>query len=263
MKIIIPEVCVSSISPEIIVTLFGIFVLLLHTMLKREKRDFMGYSCLLGIIIAAVFLITQKTGQGLFFNGLWIVDNYSRFFKLILLLATGLTLLISMKYVNDENINHGEYFSLILFTTLGMMIIASSADLITLFMGIELMSICLYALAGFTRTRLVSNESSIKYFLLGSFATGFLLYGIALIYGATGTTSLKEILQSVSKSGVDIQLVTIAMALLFVGFAFKAGLFPFHMWAPDVYEGAPSPITAFMSAGPKAAAFAALVRVFF
>jgi NADH-quinone oxidoreductase subunit N len=263
MKITIPEICISSIYPEIIITAFGIFVLLLHTFLKKEKRDLMGYSSLAGIILAALFLLNQKTGQNLLFNGLWVIDNYSRFFKLILLLATGLTLMISLKYVKDEEINHGEYFCLLMFATLGMMIIVSSADLITIFLGIELMSICLYALAGYTRNRLISNESSLKYFLLGSFATGFLLYGIALIYGATGTTALKDTLHIASKSGFNNHIIVIAMVFLFIGFGFKTASFPFHMWAPDVYEGAPSPITAFMSAGPKAAAFAGFVRVFF
>lgn len=263
MKIIIPAIYISSIYPEIIITFFGILVLLLHTFLKPDSRDVMGYLSIIGVLAAILLLLFQQSAQGLYFNNLWIVDNYSRFFKLIFLLATGLTLLISLKYVKDEGINHGEYFALLLFATLGMMIMAGSADLITLYLGIELMSLCLYPLAGFTRGRLISNEASLKYFLLGSFATAFLLYGIALLYGTTGTTNLKEIFQFISASGSTSQVIVIAMALLVVGFGFKTASVPFHMWAPDVYEGAPSPITAFMSAGPKAAAFAAFVRVFF
>lgn len=259
----IPAIYISSIYPEIIITFFGILVLLLHTFLKPDSRDVMGYLSILGVLAAILLLVFQQSAQGLYFNNLWVVDNYARFFKLIFLLATGLTLLISLKYVKDEGINHGEYFALLLFATLGMMIMAGSADLITLYLGIELMSLCLYPLAGFTRGRLISNEASLKYFLLGSFATAFLLYGIALLYGTTGTTNLKEIFQFISASGSTSQVIVIAMALLVVGFGFKTASVPFHMWAPDVYEGAPSPITAFMSAGPKAAAFAAFARVFF
>ena len=219
-------------------------------------------------IAAAIFIVFFRPSPFDFksveyaFNGMWVVDNYCRFFKLIFLLGTGLTILISIKYVEDEGIQHGEYFALILFATLGMMVMASGTELMTLFLGLELMSISLYVLAGYTRTRMISNESALKYFLLGSFATGFLLYGMALLYGATGTTSLNGISQFLTKNHVQNPILLIGMALLVIGFGFKIAAVPFHMWAPDVYQGAPSPITAFMSAGPKAAAFAAFVRVF-
>ncbi|WP_244086284.1 NADH-quinone oxidoreductase subunit N, partial [Desulforhabdus sp. TSK] len=150
-----------------------------------------------------------------------------------------------------------------LFATLGMMIMAGGAELITVFLGVELMSVSLYVLAGYARTRMISNESSLKYFLLGSFASGFLLYGIALLYGSTGTTNIQAISKVLSTNGLQSPALVIGMALLVVGFGFKAALAPFHMWTPDVYEGAPAPITAFMSAGPKAAAFAAFARVFY
>jgi NADH-quinone oxidoreductase subunit N len=143
-----------------------------------------------------------------------------------------------------------------------MMIMASGAELITVFLGLELMSVALYVLAGYTRTRMISNEAALKYFLLGSFATGFLLYGIALIYGSTGTTEITAISKFIAKAGLQSPTIIMGMALLVIGFGFKAALVPFHMWTPDVYEGAPAPITAFMSAGPKAAAFAAFVRIF-
>jgi len=185
-----------------------------------------------------------------------------RFFKLIFLLGTGLTILISIKYLENEAMQHGEYFALVLFATIGMMIMASGAELITIFLGIELMSMSLYVLAGYTRARMISNESALKYFLLGSFATGFLLYGIALIYGSTGTTDIKVISKFIATAGLQSPTIIMGMALLVIGFGFKAALVPFHMWTPDVYEGAPAPITAFMSAGPKAAAFAAFVRIF-
>ncbi|MBI3814577.1 MAG: NADH-quinone oxidoreductase subunit N [Nitrospinae bacterium] len=222
----------------------------------------------MGVAFAAIMVFFQHSAGSLTppeysFNSLWVVDNYSRFFKLIFLLGTGLTILISIKYVKDEEINHGEYFALLLFATIGMMLMAGAADLIVVFMGVELMSISLYVLAGYTRKRQVSNESSLKYFLLGSFATGFLLYGMALLYGATGTTNLKGIADFISESSFGSPILIMGMVLLVIGFGFKIASVPFHMWTPDVYEGAPSPITAFMSAGPKAAAFAAFARVFF
>jgi NADH-quinone oxidoreductase subunit N len=168
-----------------------------------------------------------------------------------------------MRYLEEEGMPRGEYFALILFATLGMMIMAGGAELITVFLGVELMSVSLYVLAGYARTRMISNESSLKYFLLGSFASGFLLYGIALLYGSTGTTNIQAISKVLSTTGLQSPALVIGMALLVVGFGFKAALAPFHMWTPDVYEGAPAPITAFMSAGPKAAAFAAFARIFY
>jgi len=291
MEIMIPEINLASIYPEIIVTIFAIFVLLFHAFTpphsppykepplsppleggdegevkggdEKGGRDHLGYISFIGIAFATLIVFTQEGGSVYSFNGLWILDNYSRFFRLIFLLGTGLTILISVKYVKDEGINHGEYYSLILFATVGMMLMAGGADLIVIFLGLELMSISLYALAGYTRKRLISNEASLKYFLLGSFATGFLLYGIALLYGATGTTSLKGIAGFISEVSFGSPILIMGMVLLLVGFGFKIASVPFHMWTPDVYEGAPTPITAFMSAGPKAAAFAAFARVFF
>src|SRR3990170_4282479 len=255
MEIMIPTINLASIYPEIVVTIFAIIVLLLHAFTKVHDRDHLAYISFIGVAYATFLVFTQEGGTEYSFNGLWILDNYSRFFRLIFLLGTGLTILISVKYVKDEGINHGEYYSLILFATVGMMIMGGGADLITIFLGLELMSISLYVLAGYTRNRLTSNESSLKYFLLGSFATGFLLYGIALLYGATGTTNLKGISGFISESNFGNPILIMGMVLLVVGFGFKIASVPFHMWTPDVYEGAPSPITAFMSAGPKAAAF--------
>ncbi|HBA27508.1 MAG TPA: NADH-quinone oxidoreductase subunit N, partial [Nitrospinae bacterium] len=175
MEIMIPTINLASIYPEIVVTIFAIIVLMLHVFTKVHDRDHLGYISFIGVAYATFLVFTQEGGTEYSFNGLWILDNYSRFFRLIFLLGTGLTILISVKYVKDEGINHGEYYSLILFATVGMMIMGGGADLITIFLGIELMSISLYVLAGYTRNRLISNESSLKYFLLGSFATGFLL----------------------------------------------------------------------------------------
>ena len=261
-----PTINLSAVYPEIIIALFALIVLLLQAFAPTRGKNYFGYISLIGVL-TAIFVVVRHSpfdfkSVEYAFNGLWVVDNYSRFFKLIFLLGTGLTILISIQYVEDERVQHGEYYVLILFATLGMMILASGTELMTLFLGIELMSISLYVLAGFTRTRMLSNEAALKYFLLGSFATGFLLYGMALLYGATGTTNLQGISLFIAKNPLNTPMPIIGMALLVIGFGFKIAIVPFHMWAPDVYQGAPSPITAFMSAGPKAAAFAAFVRVF-
>jgi NADH-quinone oxidoreductase subunit N len=170
---------------------------------------------------------------------------------------------MSIRYLRQEGFEHGEYYVLVLFAAVGMMFMASAADLIIIFLGLETFSLSLYVLAGFFRTQAKSNESALKYFLLGAFSTGFLLYGIALLYGATGTTNLKEIHEFLRVNPLPNEpLMLVSMGLLIVGFGFKVASVPFHMWTPDVYEGAPTPITAFMSVGSKAAGFAAFLRVF-
>jgi len=190
------------------------------------------------------------------------LDEFSLFFNVIFLAGTGLCVLISVGYLRREGASRGEYYLLMLAATIGMMLMAAGADLVVIFLGLELLSISLYVLAGFLRDRRSSNEAALKYLLLGAFATGFLLYGISLVYGATGTTSLRGIELVVSRGQYSGRLMLLTGGLLMlVGLAFKVAAVPFHMWAPDVYEGAPTSVTAFMSAGPKAAAFAALLRV--
>lgn len=267
MEQVISTLNLSALFPEMILTFFACVMLLLQAFKVFGNKDFYAYVSLAGVLSAMALVASQPAAfsQGAVefsFNGMWIVDNYSRFFKLIFLLGTGLTILISIKYLEHERMQYGEYFALILFATIGMMIMASGVELITIFLGIELMSISLYALAGYTRERVISNESAFKYFVLGSFATGFLLYGIALIYGMTGSTEIKDISRIVGAATATSPIIVIGMGLLVVGFGFKTAAVPFHMWTPDVYEGAPAPITGFMSAGPKAAAFAAFVRIF-
>ncbi|WP_297291224.1 NADH-quinone oxidoreductase subunit N, partial [Oceanicoccus sp.] len=170
---------------------------------------------------------------------------------------------MSDQYLKQEGVNYGEYYTLILFATVGMMLMASGADLLTIFLGLEIMSISLYVLAGYKRDNMRSNEAALKYFLLGAFATGFLLYGIAMLYGATGTTNIKGIAEFLSNNpALSNPMVVAGSSLLIIGLGFKVACVPFHKWAPDVYEGAATPVTAFMSVGPKAAALAAFMRIF-
>lgn len=256
---------ILSILPILVLAGFGMLVLVVDVMSARKlgEKNLLAYLSLAGIVIAAI-LSRNSTATTLFsFNETFTIDNYSLFFNILFLLSTGLVILISHSYIKREDINHGEYYALILFSTIGMMLMASGADLLNIFIGLEVMSISIYILTGFKRSKLISNEASLKYFLLGAFATGFLLYGISLIYGTTGTIDLRQIACFIAgKGGVKDPLLLMGMGLIIVGIGFKIASVPFHAWVPDVYEGAPTSVTAFMSIGPKAAAFAAFMRIF-
>lgn len=263
MPILIPSINLGVIAPEIILTVFASVVLLLDVFSDGKGKNYLAYLSFAGVMVALVAAATPLTETFSTFAGMYSADRFTQFFKIVFLVGTGLTVLISVGYAEDNEINHGEYYALILFATVGMMFMAGAGDMMTVFLGLELLSICLYVLAGYTRTRQESNEASLKYFLLGAFATGFLLYGMALIYGVTGETNLSRIASAISEGSGNAVILTIASALILVGLAFKIGAVPFHQWTPDVYQGAPIPITAFMSAGPKAAGLAALLRVFY
>jgi NADH-quinone oxidoreductase subunit N len=217
----------------------------------------------LSIIGVTGVALSMIGSSGTTFGGMFISDGYSSFFKLIFLITVVLAVLISVKYISIERVNFGEYYSLILLSTLGMMIMASAADLIVLYLGLELMALSTYILAGFIRHDIKSNEAALKYFLLGAFSSAFLLFGISLIYGLTGTTDIYAIASHISEKGLSGNpALSLSMTFFAVAFGFKIAAAPFHMWAPDTYEGAPTSITAFMSVGPKAAGFAVLGRVF-
>ncbi|UJS18884.1 MAG: NADH-quinone oxidoreductase subunit N [Candidatus Jettenia sp.] len=255
---------ILSILPILTLAGFGMIVLIVDILSSRKlgEKNLLAYLSLMGIIVAAI-LARNSTGTTLFsFNESFVIDNYSLFFNFIFLLSTGLVILISHSYIKREEINHGEYYALILFSTIGMMLMASGADLLNIYIGLEVMSISIYILTGFKRSKLISNEASLKYFLLGAFATGFLLYGISLVYGSTGAINLKQIAGFIADKGsISNPLLLMGMALIIIGLGFKVASVPFHAWVPDVYEGAPTTITAFMSVGPKAAAFAAFLRI--
>ncbi|MFQ5964625.1 MAG: NADH-quinone oxidoreductase subunit N [Candidatus Scalinduaceae bacterium] len=263
MEITIPPFDFKSITPILIITITGLLVLIADVFFKRALRDKLAYLSLIGIIITGLVLFTQIGTTVYSFSDTFVVDNFSIFFNFIFLISTAIVILMSVSYIKQEDINYGEYYTLILFATMGMMLMAGGSDLITIFLGLEIMSISLYVLAGFRRKRIDSNEAALKYFLLGAFATGFLLYGIAMLYGATGTTNVKEIAMFLANNPpLSNPMVITGTALLIIGFGFKVATVPFHKWTPDVYEGAPTAITAFLSVGPKAAAFAAFLRVF-
>ena len=194
-------------------------------------------------------------------NGLLAIDRFALFFKIVFLASAALTVLMSVRYLEIEGASPGEYYFLILCATLGMMIIAGGIDLITTFIGLETMAVSFYILAGFIKPNQRSNEAAVKYFLLGAFSLGILLYGMSLMYGLSGTTNLRSMAMTFVGQERDPRLV-LAVILVVAGIGFKIAAVPFHMWAPDVYEGAPTPITAFLSVGSKAASFAMLLRIF-
>ena len=261
----LPEIDLYLIAPEIIITAFGFLVLLLDVFLpKKENKSYLGVISLIGIILAGVLTVTQMGSMKSGFEGMFVSDGFALFFKVTFLIIAFLTVLISIGYAKREGIAFGEYYALIHFSTLGMMLMAAGTHLITIFLGLETMSISIYVLAGMMRENRRSVEAALKYFLLGAFATGFLLYGIALIYGATGSLYLKDVAAYIAaKNLLRSPMLLMSLVFLTIGFGFKIASVPFHMWTPDVYEGAPTSITAFMATGVKAAAFSALVRVFF
>src|SRR4030066_1298173 len=248
----------GPVTPEIFMT--ALALILLITDLFAKKKGLLAALSIIGVCGVALSMIGSS---GTTFGGMFISDGYSSFFKLIFLITVVLAVLISVKYISIEKVNFGEYYSLILLSTLGMMIMASAADLIVLYLGLELMALSTYILAGFIRHDIKSNEAALKYFLLGAFSSAFLLFGISLIYGLTGTTDIYAIASHISEKRLSGNpAIPLSMTFVAVSFGFKIAAAPFHMWAPDTYEGAPTSITAFMSVGPKAAGFAVLGRVF-
>jgi NADH-quinone oxidoreductase subunit N len=262
--ITIPAVNLTPILPEIFLSTIAMVLLLINVFVPSERKAYLSYLSLIGILVAGFIVVAGWGDHIVSFSGSVVQDNFATFFKIIFLVSAGLAVLISDQYMEREGCNHGELYPIILFTVVGMMLMASGTDLMTIFLGLEVMSVALYVLAGFNRENSKSNEAGLKYFLLGCFSTGFLLYGMALTYGATGTTNIAKIAAVVGQMSLpsaNIMLVA-GMLLMLTGFAFKVAAAPFHMWTPDVYEGAPTPMTAFMSAGPKAAGFAAALRIF-
>lgn len=250
------------IMPQIQLALFACGILLMDFLLERRHKYLNAITALMGIGFSGYALWRIRDFKRLAFNDQVVVDPFFVFFGFLFLLATALVILMSIKYLEIEAEQEGEYYALVLFATVGMMFLAGGHDLITIFVGLELMALCFYLLTGFLRRDRRSNEAAIKYLLLGVFSTGILAYGFSLLYGVSGSTNIRRIEEAVRQRGLDDPLVFVAMVAVAAGLFFKVAAVPFHQWAPDVYEGAPTPITAYVSVASKAAAFALLLRLF-
>ncbi len=258
-----PNISLVALLPMLILSATAVLALVADLWMEGPDREGLGWIGLAGLVATAITAMALWNTHLSTLSDTLAVDRYGLFFTLLFCVVSGLTLLMSMNYLEMTEIQTGEYYSLVLFSTLGMVLMATATDLIVIFLGLEVMSVAAYALAGIARSELRSNEAALKYFLLGAFASGFLLFGIALLYGATGTTTLPEIGQRLTAvAGEQRLLVMAGIGLLIVGFGFKIAAVPFHVWAPDVYEGSPTSVTALMAVGIKAAAFAAFARVF-
>ena len=262
-----------AILPETITASVAVLIMMIDALARRVERRVAGAVSLLGLIAAAVAVVSLWGRNGeTSFKGMIITDDFRLVFAMIFLIVTFLTVLISLRWVEDESLPTGEYFALLMFATTGMLFMSAANDLVMIFLGLEITSISTYVLCGYRRRDLRSNESAMKYFILGSFSTAFLLYGIAFVYGATfnpaanpvATTNLQFIKERIASPGQLFSgpMLLAGSAMMIVGFGFKVATAPFHVWSPDVYEGAPTPVTAFLSTGSKAAAFASFSRVF-
>jgi NADH-quinone oxidoreductase subunit N len=251
------------ILPELALSGFGMIVMVIDSLIpERERYRILGGISLAGMAIAILATIYQAQFPGPAFSGMVVVDRFSVFFHLLVEGVAAVVILASFEYMRVQRLRAGEYYGLILFGTVGMGLMSSAVELVLVFIALEISSIATYILTGYRRREAASAESSLKYFLLGSFATAFFLYGVALMFGATGSTSL-EVIAAKLGAGDMPGLVYAAVALMFVGLGFKVASAPFHIWTPDVYEGAPAPVVGLMSTAPKAAAFAVLLRVLF
>jgi NADH-quinone oxidoreductase subunit N len=251
------------ILPELILSIFGIVVMVLEPLVDEEKsQKTLGLIGFAGTVAGLISTWFMAQSPGLAFWNTVRIDSFSIFFTFLVIAIAAVVILSSFEYMATQRIRAGEYYALILFGVVGMALMSSSIELVMIFIGLEISSISTYILAGFRQNEASSAESSLKYFLLGSFATAFFLYGVALMFGATGSTNIDIVAQKLQSGPVGL-LVYGAMALMFVGLGFKVAIAPFHVWTPDVYEGAPAPVVGFMSTAPKAAAFAVLLRVVF
>jgi len=255
----------SIILPLTILIAWACVLLLVDLFIPKDRKGITAFLAALGLALTLGFTVTQIGREATSFNGMVTLDGFSTFTSALILLSGLLGIALAYGYIKRMGIERGEYYSLMLFSITGMLLMTQASDLIIVFLALELLSIPLYVLAAFARPNLQSEEAGLKYFLLGSFSTGFIVYGIALVFGATGTTSLSGIVASTpspSTGSGEPLILTIGAALLLIGFGFKVAAVPFHMWTPDVYQGSPSAVTAFMSSGAKIAGFAALLRVF-
>lgn len=251
-----------AILPELLIIGTACLILALDPILAADKKDLLAWLTLGALAMCMGLTSARLTGQTYAFSNLVVLDSYGAFWKLLLYIVTGLTVLLSLAYLKAERLSIGEYYGFILLALAGMMVMVSGADLLTIYLGTELMSLSLYVMAGLKRTEARSLEASAKYFVLGAFSSGVLLYGISLLFGVAGSTRLSVIAEAIAAQGPTNPMLSLALVLLAVGFGFKLAVVPFHMWTPDVYQGAPTSVTAFMAVASKAASFGAFLRVF-
>jgi NADH-quinone oxidoreductase subunit N len=258
--VVAPPIALCALLPALIVVSAAFAVLLLDLLPTPGAKTYLALVALAGVVgaLVAAMMAMAVGGGGRAFRDMIVLDNYALFFHVVIGYAAALVVLVSVDYLRRTGAESGEYYALVLFSASGMLLLTSANDLIVVFLAVELMSLSLYVLAGLFKRRHEAGEASMKYFLLGAFASAFLLYGIALVYGATGTTNFDRI--AAAAAGPRDPLLVLGLGLLLVGFGFKISSVPFHMWAPDVYEGAPTSITAFIATGSKAAVFAVLIR---
>ena len=250
-----------TVLPLTLLTAWACVLLLLDLFIPKDRKGITALLSALGLALTLGFTLSQIGREVTGFSDMVVLDGFSTFVNALLLVSGLLGIALAYGYVKRMGLERGEYYTLLLFSVTGMMLMAQATDLIVVFLALELLSIPLYVLAAFARPRVESEEAGIKYFLLGAFSTGFVVYGIVLVFGTTGSTNLAAIFTAAS-GGTSNLLLTIGAALVLIGFGFKVAAVPFHMWTPDVYQGAPSAVTAFMSSGAKIAGFAALLRVF-
>jgi NADH-quinone oxidoreductase subunit N len=251
------------ILPEIILTLMGTLLMVLDPIINKRSSKAFGSLALLALLAAGAASVFAYTQAGPAFGGMLMVDGFATFFRVLVMIVGILTVLPSFGFLARQDAETSEFHALLLFSVAGQSLMVAANELIIVFIGLEISSIASYILAGYLRDDKRANESSLKYFLLGSFATAFFLYGVAVIYGCTGTINLTAVRAAITGQDAPSTLfVGLAAALMFVGLAFKVSAAPFQVWAPDVYQGAPTPVAAFLSAGPKAAAFAVFLRIF-
>jgi NADH-quinone oxidoreductase subunit N len=262
MSLSVPDLNLRVIAPALIVAISAIVVLLAELATPPNRKRWLGYLSIAGLLLAAVAAAALAGPAVSAFRGMVVADNFGVFLTLVILLGAVLSILLSMDYIRVHGLEQGEYYVLVLASVSGMIMMATASDLIIVFLGLELLSLPLYILAAFQRENGASLEAGLKYFLLGAFSSAFLLYGIALIYGATGTTQFDALAKFILPLSSVNDLLIVGFGLVLVGLAFKVAVVPFHWWTPDVYEGAPTAVTAFMSVAVKAAAFGALFRAF-
>ncbi len=258
----VPIPNLTAIVPEILTAVLACFLLIFDLFIPKDRKRVVGITALVGCVVIAAVTFGYLNKHIVTFSGMFILDSFSVVLKILFLISAIVIILISLRYLELEGVSLGEYYALLIFATLGMMIMASAQDLIMVYLGLETMALSVYVLAGFMRMTDKSAEAALKYFLMGVFISGIFLFGIAFTYGVVGSTNLKDIANYIAEHGFKNPLLGVAVILIAAGLGLEIAMAPFHFWAPDVYEGAPTSVTAFISVAPKVAAIAALFRIY-